>query len=142
VRVWLLTNVLDSFLDTGSYVCSRLPFVFGFVLWCSRSVEICRFQGVRSTSNPASSSYPSQSLWLCLDCFARKSVMPVALCKGLLVRGSLSVLAVDPFASLEPFFYPCWLSLFIFFVIWFRVRTRVRWIVLVMSICIIMIMID
>ncbi|PNY05404.1 hypothetical protein L195_g001855 [Trifolium pratense] len=39
----------------------------------SGSIEICKSQGIKPTSTPAPTSYLSQSLWYCLDCYARKS---------------------------------------------------------------------
>ncbi|MCI62916.1 hypothetical protein A2U01_0084173 [Trifolium medium] len=52
----------------------------------SRSVEISRSQGVRSTSNPAPSSYPCGCVWIAL---LERAFILAALFRGLLVRGSL-----------------------------------------------------
>jgi hypothetical protein len=52
----------------------------------------------------------------------------------LLVLGSCSVLAANPFANLKPFFIHANAHSTFFFVAWFRVRMRVRWVVLVMSV--------
>ncbi|KAK2399474.1 hypothetical protein QL285_049282 [Trifolium repens] len=80
---------MDSSLDLGSVTS-----VLGFGLcWLScalcfsvffRSVEICRSQGL---------GFP--------PLFARKSFYACCLFRGLLARGSDSVLAVDPFAKLR-----------------------------------------
>jgi hypothetical protein len=74
-------------------------------LWCSRSVEICRSQGVRSASIPVPASYPSMFLWLFSDCLVRKNFNACCLFRGLLARGSCSVLAVVPFAKIWTLFY-------------------------------------
>jgi hypothetical protein len=70
-------------------------------------------------------------IWIVL---LERAFIPPTLLEGLLVRGSCSVLTVDPFASLEPFLIIAYFHSSFFFAVWFRARTRVRWVALVMSV--------
>jgi len=109
----LIFNVLDSSFDLSSYAsvgnrCVWWPGLRFSVV--SRTVEFCRFQGVMI----------AYTLVL-----ARKSFHACCLFRELLALGFVTVLVVDPFAIFDPNCL-CRGSLFIFFVAWFRARTRVR----------------
>jgi hypothetical protein len=115
----LISNVLDSSLD----LCSNM-FALGFrlgwcphcflILWCFRSVEICRSQGVWSASFPATFVL-YQSLWLCLDCCARKSFYVYCSVHGVVgtwIMVTCWRLINSPVSN--PFWF-CWCSLLFFF---------------------------
>lgn len=60
----LVTNVLDLSFDLGlnTFVLVKpvmLVFLCSSIIWCPKSVEICRSQGVKSTFTLALASYPS-----------------------------------------------------------------------------------
>jgi hypothetical protein len=107
-KVCVVSTGLDTSDDLG-----LITSVLGFRLfWCSCTFWFSDVSGLLRSAGFKASSLPplrlssclSQSLWLCLDCFARKNICLLLLFRGLLVRGSLYVLAVDLFTSLTPFF--------------------------------------
>ncbi|KAK2358356.1 hypothetical protein QL285_095547 [Trifolium repens] len=66
---------------------------FSFLCY-SRSVEICRSQGVRSTSTPVPASYPYSRI------VCSKELLCLLLVQGVVGTWFCSVLAVVPFAKI------------------------------------------
>lgn len=117
----IVIDVLDSSLDLSSYAFFRTV-VFGgmifSILWYSRFVKICRFRRVMSTFTLVLLERAFCACFLSWSCW---------------YLDFDTVLTVDPFTIFKLYLLSVDFHFSYFFVIWFRARTRVRWIAHVIS---------